>query len=158
MKGLFLQRGGRVPNAEVLAASGYQGDAPPMAEALGVALGNLSSVKVTLSLNSASEDYVMCNTSGTTVSFDASEDIGGDGNGSGEGEVGGDGADPSTSCLPSFAFYSVHLSSVTPYSGPTGGGTRIIVNGLGFGSMGRTDAYALPHGRRALWRAKAEHH
>lgn len=34
VKGLFLQRGGRVPNAEVLAASGYQGDAPPMAEAL----------------------------------------------------------------------------------------------------------------------------
>ena len=129
---------------------------PPMAEALGVAFGNLSSVKVTLSLNSASEDYVMCNTSGTTVSFDASEDGGGDGNGSGEGEVGGDGADPSTSCLPSFAFYSVHLSSVTPYSGPTGGGTRIIVNGLGFGSMGRTDAYALPHGRRALCRFGAE--
>lgn len=34
VKGLFLQRGGRVPNAEVLAASGYEGDAPPMAEAL----------------------------------------------------------------------------------------------------------------------------
>jgi len=34
VKALFLQRGGRVPNAEVLAASGYQGDAPPMAEAL----------------------------------------------------------------------------------------------------------------------------
>lgn len=34
VKALFLQRGGRVPNAEVLAASGYQGGAPPMAEAL----------------------------------------------------------------------------------------------------------------------------
>lgn len=34
VKGLFLQAGGRVPNAEVLAASGYGGAAPPMAEAL----------------------------------------------------------------------------------------------------------------------------
>jgi acyl-CoA thioesterase FadM len=34
VKGLFLRRGGRVPNAEVVAASGYAGVAPPLPEPL----------------------------------------------------------------------------------------------------------------------------
>ena len=44
---------------------------------------------------------------------------------------------------------------MAPYVGPTGGGTRIIVTGMGFGRMGSTDAYAQPHGRRALCRVGA---
>ena len=34
VKGLFLSRGRRVPNAEVVRSIGYAGDAPPMAESL----------------------------------------------------------------------------------------------------------------------------
>ncbi len=34
VKGLFLSREGRVPNAEVVRSIGYSGDAPPMAESL----------------------------------------------------------------------------------------------------------------------------
>lgn len=34
VKGLFLSRNGRVPNAEVVRTIGYTGDAPPMAESL----------------------------------------------------------------------------------------------------------------------------
>ena len=59
------------------------------------------------------------------------------------------------SCLPSFTFYSVEISSVTPYAGPTGGGTRVVVGGLGFDSLGGTDAFSMPHGRNALCRFSA---
>jgi hypothetical protein len=42
VKGLFLARGGRVSNAEVVRAIGYAGEPPPMTEALQrwVALSN----------------------------------------------------------------------------------------------------------------------
>ena len=46
----------------------------------------------------------------------------------------------------------MRVDAVDPYAGPTGGGTRVIVTGAGFDLMGSTDAYAPPHGRRALCR------
>lgn len=102
--------------------------------------------------------------SGDPGSGDAGSGDPGSGGGNGGGgrrrllfASGGGVAEPASvavnvSCLPTFLYYSVQISSVVPYSGPTGGGTRVVLRGFGFQSLGNTDGYAAPHGRMALCR------
>ena len=39
-------------------------------------------------------------------------------------------------CPANFTAYAIRLSAVAPYSGPTNGGTRVVVSGAGFHSLG----------------------
>ena len=56
-------------------------------------------------------------------------------------------------CGANLTVYKVHLSAVSPYAGPTAGGTRLVVLGEGFHSLGTDgDAPAPLYGRRALCR------